>query len=239
MPQSLKFHSVQFIVFYERNTKIREQVFDYENALKIFFKNPFRVISVPNEEDPNIPRFEAVEGKDQIQVNQVRLTFTSFFDGISDIELVRKAIGSRINALRPIILKEKVQFIAFIIEMREYFQNKEEIFTLFKEHTQAKATKLSNLLEYSQFYAIPFQKNYYLNVSCAKIDEKIVELKLGQAPKHKEDKSGINVVLDLNTKFRLINKQAFYEGLINEVEGTIFELIMKNKLNNYLSGELV
>ena len=239
MSQPLKFHSVQFIVVYELNRKIREQVFLYEKALKLFFKNPFRVIAISDEEDPNIPRFEAIEGKDQIQVNQIRLTFTTFFDGISDHELARKVINSRINAIKAIFLKEKVQFIAFIVELREYYQTSEEILRLFKEHSQAQATKLSNLLEYSQFYAIPFREKCYLNVACAKIDEKVLELRLGQSPKQKENKIGINVVLDINTKFRMDRKELFEEELINEVEELIFEIVTKNKLHNYLSGDLV
>jgi hypothetical protein len=64
--------SSQIVIAYDRNMGVRKRVFDFEEALKEKFKTPFRTVAVPDELDPNIPRFEtqSQHNHSQLQVSQ-------------------------------------------------------------------------------------------------------------------------------------------------------------------------
>lgn len=239
MKNTLQYHNIQFIAVYDRNTNIRQHVFEYETALKAYFKNPFRTFAIPDDENPNIPRFETDEGNSSLTVNQERLTFSTFIKGLNDASKIKDIISKRIRVIKPLLLKEKINFIAYIIELHNVFDSNEEIFSMFKEHTKALPAQIDDLKEFSIFYAKPFNSDFYININCARFEEHTVKLQHGITSKDDLVKFGISVVLDLNSRYRYTNKEPFYPELFEKLETEAFEIISKNELRNYLSGEII
>lgn len=237
MSQDYFYRSIQFVSVFERNPKIREKVFLYESALKEHFRNPFKIIAISDDEDPNIPRFEAIESKSNISVNQVRLAYTENFETLKDVEKIRSLFAKRISLIQPLIGGEKTQFIAYVVVLKFPFENNQEIFKVFKEQTEAKPASLNDLMEFSIFYAKPFKNEFFLNVNCSRYEESTFEIKAGdQTLREVGKKFGIEVIIDLNTKYRYNKKEPFYELLLSETEKELFEIISKKNLNDFLSG---
>lgn len=229
--------SIQFVAVYELNKRIREKVFLYEKALKDHFRNPFKVVAISDEEDPNIPRFEAIESKSNLTVNQVRLSYTENFENLNDVSKLKQIISKRVSTLQPLLSSEKIQFVAYIAIVKYPFQDNSEIFNLFREKTEAKPASLKGLMEFSIFYAKPYKENYFLNINCARYEESSFEIKAGTKTLREIDKKfGIEIAVDINTRFRHNKKEPFYELLIEELENDLFDIVSKNNLDNYLSG---
>jgi len=239
MKSTMQFFNVQFVAVYERNKNVRERIFEYEKALKSHFKNPFRSHSIPDDVDPNYPRFDAESGYESLSVNQERLTYSNNIKGLNESIKIREIVSKRINILKTLLLKEKISFIAYIIELHNILENENDIFRLFKEGTQAKPLDLENLKEFSIFYAKPHKNEFFLNINCARYEQHTVKIQRDEIPSEENKKSGISIVIDLNTRYLFNKKQPFYPELFNELENETFEIISKNELKNYLSGEIL
>ncbi|NJD28494.1 MAG: hypothetical protein FIA92_09375 [Chloroflexi bacterium] len=232
-------HSVQLISVYDRNYDIRKRAFEFEKALMPFLRKPYKITAVPDNENPEIPRFEAIDHNCNLVVNQVRSTFTQLFEEHTKIDLVRELFHKRIDTLKPLMMKEKLQFIAIIFELKFFFNNNDEIFEVFKKYTNASVTNKKDLVEFSLFFARPFISKYYLNVTSTRFQELEFNLNLKeQIAEKKSKKIGIGVTLDLNTKLSFQNKIPFDDGLFQEIEDKAFSLITKRSLEDYLGGEI-
>lgn len=232
-------HRIQLISVYERNSDIRKRVFEFEKELAPFLRKPYKMLAVPDNENPEIPRFEAVDQKCNLSVNQVRTTFTQVFDQGTTIDLAKDLFQKRIDILKPLMMKEKLHFIAIIFDLKYYFNDNIEIFDIFKQFTNASVTKKTDIVEFSLFYARPFLDRYFLNVSNSRFEEVEINLKLReQVAEKKSKKLGIGVTLDMNTKLSFQNKLSFEEKLFQEITNHIFEVVNKKSLENYLSGDI-
>lgn len=237
MSPSSQFHRIQFVSVFERNKSIREKVFDYERAMTTLPK-PFKIITVPDDEDPNIPRFQSGNKKQSLEVTQQRLTLDINTEGLQGTKKIQEILDNRLNELRPLILKEKILFVAFILHIRYLYGDESKIYEHFKEYSKAKAAEATDLLGFSLFYAKPYIQKYFLNVNCERFQETVLEGKVGQELKEVENKIGINVVLDMNTRYQITKKIPFEESFIENLKNDIFTLIDNNQLSNFLSGEI-
>ncbi|MFQ5823542.1 MAG: hypothetical protein ACE5JB_05755 [bacterium] len=233
--------SVVFV--YNRAFDIRKRIFEFEKSLDIFFKVPFNMYPVPEEADGNIPRFEAesISGHSRLQVSQFRLTFaTNYSKNFSTkLESIREYISKRVLKLKNLVSSENIQFVAYILQLK-FIMEKDEINDYLKNNTGIKALS-DKTVDFSLLYSFPLKSKYYLNVKSSKYIEEMLSIDPEKriATKTGEKQCGIGVTLDMNTKYYNQQGKDFKFGLIDEIEKDIFQIIQINKLQNYLTGELV
>lgn len=240
MLDNINIYSLQLISVYERNSLIRQRAFEFEKALQRYFHRPFKIISVPDSENHEIPRFEAQENRHSLSVNQVRTSFTQTFEKNTKIAKARELFKNRIESIKPLLQPEKIHFIALIIEMNLDLQSNEEIFQIFRENINYSLTQKEDLVELSLFYARPLENKYYVNVNTSRFEEIEMERKVAD-PKFEEKsrRMGIRIMLDMNTKLSYQNKIPFDQKIFDDLEEKLFSIANSKTVKDYVNGDII
>ncbi len=236
MNTDLNILNSQIIFSYSRNMEIRKRVFEFEKELDENFVIPFRTVAIPNEIDPNIPRFESQSkhNHSRLQVSQIRTTLATNFDKEYSKEDASIYLREKRNEIQPLIERENIEFIAYVIELVSYIPEK-EINSILKENTKATAIK-DDCKDFSILYSKVYEKDFYLNIKCSKFTEQ--EVILGKDIIESNIKHGISVTIDINSKVYFEKKTSFSNHLYDNLEKTIFDLIKNKSLNDYLQGNI-
>jgi hypothetical protein len=239
-----KLHIVnsQIVFSFRRNFEIRKRIFEFEDTLKEVFRIPFRSVAIPDEIDPNIPRFESqsIHGHSRLQVSQTRITLATNYN--NDYKLnykqVEEYVDGKSNLLTPLVESEKIDFIAFIVELGIYM-DEIEINSFIKQYTGALAIN-EGCRDFSILYSKEYMNNFFLNVKCSKFREQELIL-------HKETKTlrpsgkikhGISVVLDLNTRPYFEKNKKFDQSLYKRINEEAFNIISSKSVQDFLKGEI-
>jgi hypothetical protein len=227
---------------FRRNLEIRKRVFEFEDSLKGEFKIPFRVIAVPDDIDPNIPRFESqsINGYSQIQVSQTRITLSTRYNEEFklDFELVENYIEKKCQLLSSLAGAENMDFVAYVIELGVYM-DVSEINSFVKQNTGAVAITES-CRDFSLLYSKEHKDNYYINIKNSKFVEQ--ELLLHNETKtlrpSGKAKHGISIVLDVNTKPFFEKNKRFDKIFYNTTKQEVFNIINSKSVEDFLKGDL-
>ena len=232
--------SSQVVITYSRNLGIRKKVFDFEEALGDEFKTPFRTVAVPDEIDPNIPRFESQSkhNHSQLQVSQNRISLATNFDGKLDKQSIRNYLTSKRKSISNLAKSENIHFTAYVLDLA-YIFSKEEINEILKKNTGAFAID-KDCRDFTLLYSRVYKENYYLNITCSKFSEKeiIVKPENNQVRETKNIRHGISVKVDLNTKYYFEENSKFDNNLYSSLEEILFGLVNKKELTDYLKGNI-
>lgn len=232
--------SSQIVIAYSRNMNIRKRVFEFEDALKDSFKTPFRTIAVPEELDPNIPRFESqsIHQFSQLQVSQNRLNIATNFDGKLNQEEFKEYLVNKRESISNLVSKENIEFIAYVLDLA-FVLKPNEINGILKKNSGALA--ISEVTKdfhigYSQIY----KEAFYINITCSKFIEKQMILDPNNNDLRETDnvRHGISVKVDLNTRYYFEKNAIFKENLYKSIEETIFNIVENTSLEDYLKGEI-
>jgi hypothetical protein len=238
MSLELKIVNSQIIFGYARNINIRKRVFDFEEKLSSSFKTPFKVISIPDEIDPNIPRFESSSkhGFSKLQVSQHRVNLSTGFNDKYSKENVSKYLKEKKAILTTLVKGEASEFVAYVMELHCIIP-KEDINKILKDNSGANVID-DSLREFSISYSRLFKKNYFINVKCSKIsvEEIIIENKTKKVTRKNHD--GISVIVDLNSKPSFVNTGQFDESLYEDIDGLVFDVINNKSLEEFLQGNI-
>lgn len=242
MDKKLHIANSQIVFSYRRNLDIRKRIFEFEDYLRNEFKVPFRTVAIPDEIDPNIPRFESqsIHGHSRLQVAQTRITLATNYNEVFklDYNQVKEYLNKKCSLLSSLVKYEKIDFIAYIIELGIHMEES-EINTFIKENTGAIAIKES-CRDFSLLYSQEFLEHFYINVKCSKFTEQ--ELLL-----HKETntlrpsgnvKHGISAVLDINSRPYFEKNKKFNESLYSEIERETFKIINTKSIEDFLQGNI-
>jgi hypothetical protein len=240
MSKELNITNSQIVFSYSRNMNIRKRVFEFEESLKEQFNTPFRTVAIPDELDPNIPRFESQSKNkhSKLQVSQTRMTLaTSFNNKLTKVE-INEYLNQKRTILSGLANSEKINFIAYVIELNCYLPES-KINSILKENTGVKALS-DKTRDFSLLYSDVYKKNYYLNVKCSKFSEQEMIIQPGgkTIKKTSNIRHGISITLDLNSKLYFENKNKFNESLYGQIENCVFDLIKTKSLEDYLQGKI-
>jgi len=221
---------------------IRKRIFEFEDNLKSEFKIPFRAFTVPDDMDPNIPRFESesIHGHSRLQVSQSRVTLaTNYNDEFKlDYDQVEHYIDNKCKLLSDLVESENVEFIAYIIELG-VFMNPESINKFMKKHTGVIAIS-DDCIDFSLLYSMKHKEDYFINVKSSKFTQK--ELLLHQESKSLrptgKEKFGISIVLDINTRPLFLKKMNFDNSLYESLKDEVFNVIKEKNVEQFLKGDL-
>lgn len=232
--------SSQIVIAYSRNLGIRKKVFDFEEALADEFKTPFRTVAVPDEIDPNIPRFESQSkhNHSQLQVSQNRISLGTNFDGKLDRQAIKEYLTSKRKSISNLAKSENIHFTAYVLDLA-YILPEEEINDILKKNTGAFAVD-KNCRDFTLLYSRVYKENYYLNITCSKFSEKeiIIDPENNQVRETENIRHGISIKVDLNTKYYFEKSSKFDNDLYYSLEEILFDLINKKELNDYLKGNI-
>ncbi len=225
---------------------IRKKAFDFENKLTEFFnRNPFSIIGVPNDADPNIPRFECRYKGDYLTVSQVRAVWEITFKDEIKIENIEAIILKRINTFSELLSNNvgKILFAGIIIDADRIFEKEEDILTLFKENTHASFLENKNLREYTIHYSIAYKEKFFLNVKCSKILKVEHKIKINRGERTGEIEklnsfNCLNLLIDLNTKALDLKKESFDIKYVPDLIENSMVLLNKITIENYLRGDI-
>lgn len=230
----------QLVIEIEQNPSIRKRVFEFEEKLDNYFKTPFRVINVPDNIDPTIPRFESnsTHGHSLLQVSGTRLVMkTNYEDNFQgDTEKINEYIAERASIFNELLKPEKKLFIAYILELA-YDLSLKEINGIFKEQSGINAIN-KDTIDISLLYSMPFADKYYINIKSSKFVSASIKVQNNSIIKTDKDRLGISVNLDINSKLNLNKGNGFDEKIVGDISNLIFRLIKSNNLTNYLSGNI-
>jgi hypothetical protein len=239
-----RFHiaSSQIIFSFRRNLEIRKRVFEFEDSLKGEFKIPFRVIAIPDEIDPNIPRFESqsLHGHSHLQVSQTRITLaTSYNEEFRSNYLeVEDYITRKCKLISSLAEAENMDFIAYVIELNMHM-DESEINSFVRQNTGAIAITES-CRDFSLLYSKEHKDNFYFNITNSKFTEQ--ELLLHNETKTLRPtgkaKNGISVVLDVNTRPYFEKNKQFDKSLYISTKKEVFNLINTKNIEDFLKGNL-
>lgn len=235
-----KLRSSQIVIAYSRNMEIRKRVFEFEEALGEKFKTPFRTAAIPDEFDPNIPRFESQSkhNHSQLKVSQNRISLATNFDGKLEEDKIKDYLLEKRKSISNLVDSENVNFIAYVLEII-YIIEEEAINPLLKKHTGAKAIN-DDCKDFTILYSGVFKEVFYLNIVCSKFTERelLVDSSSGNLKETKKTRQGISVKVDLNTKHYFEKNSKFDNHLYDLLEETVFEIIKEKELKDYLTGIL-
>jgi hypothetical protein len=238
MNSELRIVNSQIIFGYARNINIRKRVFDFEDKLKMSFKTPFNVISIPDEIDPNIPRFESTSkhGFSKLQVSQHRVNFSTGFNEAYTKDKVAKYLKEKKDLLTGLVKDEVSEFVAYVIELH-CFPPKASINKMLKENTGANVID-DSLRDFSLSYSRVFKDSYFINVKCSKI--RLDEITLDSKKREKTIKvhEGISVIVDINSKPSFTSLGKFDENLYKDIDDLVFDIINKKSLEDFLQGNI-
>lgn len=242
MDNKLYIANSQIVFSFRRNLEIRKRVFEFEDSLKNEFKVPFRVIAVPDDIDPNIPRFESqsIHGHSRLQVSQTRITLATSYNEEFKLEYkqVEEYIDKKCQLLVSLAGEEDMDFIAYIVELGVHM-DESEINSFVKQNTGAVAIN-EGCRDFSLLYSKEYKDNYYLNVKNSKFTEQ--ELLLHNETKMLRPsgkvKHGISVVLDINTRPFFEKNKKFNQSLYNSIKKEVFSIINTRSIEDFLKGEI-
>lgn len=238
MSLELSIVNSQIVLGYARNINIRKRVFEFEEKLSNTFKTPFKVISIPDEVDPNIPRFEtsSKHGFSKLQVSQHRINLSTTVNNFTKIE-VSSYLKEKQDLLTDLARKESSEFIAYVIEFRCY-PSEDKINTILKNNTGANVID-DELREFSISYSRLYKNNYFINVKCSKvIEEEIkVEKKTNKVIDRKQ-RLGISIILDINSKPLFYNTKKFDNLIYKKIHGVVFDVVNNKSLEDFLQGNI-
>jgi hypothetical protein len=234
--------SSQFIYEFQRNIEIRKRVFEFEDNLEVFFPKPYKVIQIPEQIHPYIPRFESTANnkRSKLEVSQIRIQLSSSYteDYSKDINKIYDFIKKRIELLNRLALKEKVLYVGYITELSFEMDDK-AINPFLKKYSNASAID-ENIHDFNMLYSKSVEPYYFVNINFSKYLEQEIEIntisKTGQEAG--PSKKGISVVVDINTKYSLKKNNPFSIDYIQEVQDKMKNIIVSNKLENYVSGKV-
>lgn len=242
MDNRLYIANSQIVFSFRRDPEIRKRVFEFEDSLKGEFKIPFRTVALPEDFDPNIPRFESqsIHGYSRIQVSQTRITLATNYNELFKLDYahVKEYLLNKCNLISKLAESENMDFIAYVIELGVYMEE-DKINTFIKENTGAFAIK-DDCKDFSFLYSKVYKSDFYLNIKCSKFTEQ--ELVLHNETKTLRPtgklKHGISIVLDINTKpYFEINKK-FDKGLYDKINKEIFNIIKTKRVESFLKGDI-
>lgn len=242
MDNRLYIANSQIVFSFRRNPEIRKRVFEFEDSLKDEFKIPFRSVAVPDDFDPNIPRFESqsIHGHSKIQVSQTKITLATNYNELFklDYNQVKEYILNKCNLTSKLVESENMDFVAYVIELGVYM-DEDKINTFIKKNTGAIAIN-NDCRDFSLLYSKVYKSDFYLNVKCSKFTEQ--ELVLHNETKTLRPtgklKHGISVVLDINTKPYFENNKKFEKGLYDKINKEVFDLINTKRVESFLKGDI-
>jgi hypothetical protein len=242
MEHKLHIVSSQIVFSFRKNPEIRKRIFEFEDFLKNEFKIPFKSIPVPDDIEPNIPRFESqsVHGHSRIQVSQTRITLaTSYNESFNlDYKQVEEYILNKSKLTSKLAESENIDFIAYIIELG-VFMEEDKINSFIQKNTGIFAVK-NDCKDFSLLYSKVFENNFYLNIKCSKFVEQ--ELFLHYETKTfrptRNLKHGISIVIDVNTKPYFELNKKFEKSLYNEINKEVFHLINNKNVESFLKGDI-
>lgn len=242
MDNRLYIANSQIVFSFRRNLEIRKRIFEFEDALKDEFKIPFRAFAIPDDIDPNIPRFESqsLHSHSRIQVSQTRIIFaTKYNDQFKlNYKQVENYIENKFNLISKLTESEKMNFVAYIVELGIHM-NEKELNPFIKKNTGVFAIN-DTCRDFSLLYSKEYKSDFYLNIKCSKFVEQ--EMKL-----HEESKSfrptgnikhGISVVLDINSKPFFDKNKKFDTSLNGKIKEEVFQIINLKRIEDYLKGEI-
>lgn len=229
----------QIVFTFERNFDIRKRIFEFEEILKEEFYTPFQNYAIPDEIEPNIPRFEAVSkhhhSKLQVFQNKITLT-TSYEDNYkNDFNEVENYVDNKYNLICKLIENEDIKFIAYIIELGEFY-DENSLNKLIKENTGLNSINESTI-DFSLLFSREFKNDFYLNINISKfrLNKSIDKT---SEDNNVEQNTGLSVIVDINTKLHFNNKNDFDKNLNNKIKEEVFEIIKRKNIEDYLKGNL-
>lgn len=238
MSNKLQIQNTQIVVSFNRNPFVRKRIFDFEDLLKSDFVIPLRAFPIADDFEPDLPRFEgySTHGHSRIQISQNRITVATKYDiqyANSPIE-ASNYVKHKFKTLQRLAEQEKINFIACLVELVVYFPDG-LINPFLKENTGFFALN-ADCKSFELGYSKRYQKDFYLNVKCAKFEEQEVLIHENHPTVH--TKQGLSILLDLNTKPLFESEQQFEPSLFEKLHKTIFDIIDSNEIENYLKGEV-
>jgi hypothetical protein len=236
MDTGIRIINSQIVFAYRRNLNIRKRIFEFEDVLKNKFKVPFRPVTIPDEIEPNIPRFEAqsINDHSKLQVSQTSITLATSFDDQfkTDSSRIQSYLTDKYESLKGLAETEEVEFVAYIVELGVY-KDSEELNRYLKAIGD-------DCKDFSLLYSKVYKGNYYLNVKISKFTEQQLTMHPetgGLRPTGKVDQ-GISIILDFNSRPYFEKNQKFEGSLHSDISQKIFELINSKSIEDYLKGEL-
>ncbi|MFD1553991.1 hypothetical protein DNU06_17255 [Putridiphycobacter roseus] len=236
MNHDLDILNSQIIFSYSRNMEIRKRVFEFEDKLKENFVTPFRTVAIPNEIDPNIPRFDSQSkhNHSRIQVSQVRTTLATNFDENYTNTDAAVYLKEKRNKIQSLVETENIEFIAYVFELVTYIPEN-QINSILKENTKAIAIK-DDCRDFTILYSKVYKNDFYLNIKCSKFTEEKITINVENAVP--AIKHGISIIIDINSKVVFEKNEPFNSELYNDLEKHLFALIEDKTLNDYLQGNI-
>lgn len=232
----------QIVFSYRRNIDMRKRVFEFEDYLKGEFITPFKTLAVPDEIDPNIPRFESqsVHLHSRLQVSQVRIALATSYDEKfkQNYAEVRDYLRKRCEQLSFLVKKEEMNFVAYIIELGVHMQE-DEINPFIKKNTGTIAIS-NDCKDFSLMYSKVFKDDYYLNITCSKFHEQELKLHLEtkQLRPTGNNKYGISAMLDINSRPFFERSKKFDESLYENILNETFVLLENKGIEDFLNGNI-
>ncbi len=218
------------VVFnYETNFSIRKRVFEFEDSLKHLFKIPFSTIPIPDDSNPEIPRFEAssINEHSKLQVGPLYTELITNYDDQfnTDYRTIRNYLMERIDLLSSLLNAEKHTYIGYVLSIvylldgvNEFMKNNTGLYLIGE-----------NTVDIHVYYSFPVQDSYFLNVKITKVTIRDNEGK---------EQYGINVELDVNSKYSLRSGVDFNEDMFANALTTLFNIVSNNQLANYANGDI-
>lgn len=218
------------VVFnYETNFSIRKRVFEFEESLQHLFVTPFPTVPVPDNVDPNIPRFEAnsTNRHSKLQVGPIYTNLITEYDSQfnTDYETIKSYLTERIELLSNLLDSEKHTYIGYVLSI---VYELEEVNDFMKKNTGLNAIK-ENTVDIHIYYSFPVKNNYFLNI---KINKVTLQDSEGR------ERFGIGVEVDINSKYSLRRGIEFNRSMFASALSTLFNIVGNNKLVNYANGDI-
>lgn len=242
MDNSLHITNSQIVFSFRRNPEIRKRIFEFEDSLKGEFRVPFRSIAMPDDIEPEIPRFESqsLHGHSRIQVSQTRITLATNYNELfkPNYKQVEEYILNKCSLVSKLAESENMDFVAYVIELVVYMEER-EVNPFIKENTGTIAIS-PDCKDFSLLYSKLFKSDFYLNVRCSKFTEQelVINNETNSLRPTGKLKYGISVVLDFNTKPFFEKNKKFEKGLYESINEEVFNIINMKKVESFLKGDL-
>ncbi len=240
MAEKFEIINSQVIFAYQRSLNIRKRQFEFEEALNNLFNVPFNSLAISDDQDGNIPRFEAhsKHGNSKLQTTQFNTNLITNFrdDYRTDLSNISSYLSERISILKSLISTEEIKYCAFVIELGFEFNTDAEINQVLKEHTGANCLN-ENTYDFSLLYSQEYKNDYFLNIKSSKYTEGSFKIINGELINDGENESrGISIILDINSKLASRKKKNITVDIIDNLEKETFDILAKYKLEDYLKG---
>lgn len=239
---------IQLVRKFPNDEGIRRKQFDFEDALKELFPDPPIVTSLPKDVHPDALRFLFKEGKRQLAVTgkgvQLTLSFPDGFPIDATVKTIVSKYATILDKMLDTILKHQTKHYSGII-------------IFYTKKYNGKQADVANIT--SELLMKPNMQNLCsLNVSIGYLEDniartieiagyktftKVVQLQTGSvgidAEFEKEDEYGMQVKIDVNTKYQADNnlKGAFsllVPHLINTAKDKVPLLLGDHKVTKGL-----